>query len=83
MAFDLPFFDQSPPHRGRMKISELIAELQRHDPEKMVVMPGYEGGFNEVKAVKTVQLKLNVNTRWFLGKHEENANGDTAAILIL
>lgn len=65
-----------------MKISELITELQKHDSEKMVVIAGYEGGFNGLESVETVQLKLNVNTRWYLGKHEENANGNTAAILI-
>jgi len=45
-----------------MKIKELIAELQKHDPELMVVIAGYEGGVNEVSRTQAVGIKLNVNT---------------------
>lgn len=58
-----------------MKVKELIETLQRYDPEEMVVIDGYEGGFKEVETVEQINLKLNVNEEWYYGKHEEVADG--------
>jgi len=65
-----------------MKIKELIAELQKLDPELMVVVPGYEGGYSEANGLHPIRLDLNVNTEWYYGKHEQNDNGTTDAYLI-
>jgi len=68
-----------------MKIKELIAELQKHDPELMVVIAGYEGGVNEVSRTQAVGIKLNVNTEWYYGKHEvpyDEGKADCLAIQI-
>jgi hypothetical protein len=42
-----------------MTVKELIEELSQYGPDMMVVVNGYEGGFEELKAVKTIDLKLN------------------------
>ena len=65
-----------------MKIKELIEELQKCDPEKMVVQSGYEGGYCEVSGVSEIRLKLDVNTAWYYGPHEEDKDGECDAISI-
>jgi len=54
-----------------MKVKELIEILQEKDPEQIVVVPGYEGGYNDVAAVDSVKLKLDVNSSWYYGKHDD------------
>ena len=53
-----------------MKVKELIEKLQRYDSETMIVVNGYEGGYDEIEEVKEIKLKLNVNEAWYYGKHE-------------
>jgi hypothetical protein len=65
-----------------MKVKELIEELQKCDPEKMVVVAGYEGGHDEISGAGEIRLKLNVNTEWYYGKHEEDDEGECHAISI-
>jgi|GEM_PF-2472886 len=43
-----------------MTVKELITELSQYEPDMMVVVNGYEGGYEELKWVKQIDLKLNV-----------------------
>jgi hypothetical protein len=65
-----------------MNVKELIKELQKHNPEKMVVVPGYEGGHNEVGRVGEIRLILNANTEEYYGTHEQDDDGGCHAIEI-
>jgi hypothetical protein len=66
-----------------MKVKELIEELQKLDPEKMVVTAGYEGGYDEISGAGEIRLKLDVNTAWYYGKHErDDDKGECHAISI-
>lgn len=65
-----------------MKVRELIEELKRHDPEKPVVVDGYEGGCDDVSLVEEIRLNLNVNTEVYFGKHEQGDAGECPAIRI-
>jgi len=53
-----------------MTVKELIEVLQSHDPSAMVVVAGYEGGYNEVGHADDVVVALNVNDNWYFGDHE-------------
>lgn len=53
-----------------MKVKELIAALQMQDQEAIVVMPGYEHGVDELQSVSSHVVELNVNSNWWVGKHE-------------
>ena len=64
-----------------MKVKDLIALLKMEDPEKMVIVSGYEGGYSDISSVEHKRILLNVNKSWYFGPHEEDFNGD-AAILI-
>ena len=53
-----------------MKVQQLIEELQNYNPETIVVVSGYEDGVDTVANVSQVNIKLNVFTEWYYGKHE-------------
>lgn len=65
-----------------MKVKELIEKLKLHDPDTMVIRSGYEGGVEEVTHVEVTTIKLNFNTEWWYGSHEESSEGDTQAVYI-
>lgn len=54
-----------------MKVSELITYLQTLDQDRRIVISGYEGGYNDVKKTYDVLLKLNHNTEWYMGEHDD------------
>lgn len=68
--------------RTTMTVKQLIETLQQLDPEKIVVVAGYEGGHNEVTAAKEIRLNLNVNHNEYYGDHEQDPNGHCHAIEI-
>ena len=67
-----------------MKIKDLIRLLQQCDPEDIAVVPGYEGGYDDVNGIRSIHLKLNQNSEWYYGVHDSATeyNADCTAILI-
>lgn len=66
-----------------MNVKQLIELLQHQDPDAMVVVCGYEAGVDEVNSVEKVFIDLNVNDKWYYGKHEvDNLNGKVGAVLL-
>lgn len=59
-----------------MKVKQLIEELQKHDPETMVVVSGYEDGVDEVSIASKVSIKLNAFNEWYYGKHDITTGSD-------
>lgn len=55
-----------------MKVKELIALLERHDPELKIAMAGYEGGFYEptFTELSPTKLNLDIHKEWYYGPHE-------------
>lgn len=53
-----------------MKVKDLIQELQKLDPELLVVVAGYEGGVDEVKNLTQYKIELDAHKDWaFYGDH--------------
>lgn len=73
-----------------MKVKDLITLLEKEDPNKRVVVNGYEGGFDEVKEFKHVCISPNPDKLkdpsklWWMGDFEEciYAEGEEIALLI-
>jgi hypothetical protein len=65
-----------------MTVAELIEQLKQLPPESMVVRSGYEGGLTEVATVDIRTIRLDVNTEWWYGPHEEDKFGDVKAVFI-
>lgn len=53
-----------------MKVKELIQRLQEYNPERVVVVHGYEGGVDTCTSCKEVRVKFNINQEWYYGAHE-------------
>lgn len=54
-----------------MKVKELIKELEKLNPELIVVVDGYEGGVTELEVCGETTIELNKNNQWWYGEHEE------------
>lgn len=52
-----------------MTVGELIIELRKFDPQTMVVVSGYEGGYTENIGVSEREIYLNVFDEWYYGHH--------------
>lgn len=65
-----------------MTVKQLIETLQQLDPEQMIVTSGYEGGYDETLFVRPIRLRLNVNTAWYYGAHEQDDNGECHAVCV-
>ena len=62
---------------SNMKVKELIQELQKLDPELLVVIRGYEGGVDEVNSIYLCNVELDSNAGIeYYGKHEILYYGD-------
>jgi hypothetical protein len=54
-----------------MKVIELIQVLESLDPEMRVLVPGYEGGYDDVDGVSQPRTFVEkVNCAWYYGPHE-------------
>ena len=54
-----------------MKVIELIQRLQEFDPEMVVLLKGYEGGYATVGGIVDPRTFVeDVNRAWYYGPHE-------------
>ena len=60
-----------------MTVKELKAKLNSFDDDLIVLVRGYEDGFNDISEIREIKIKLNVNEHWFEGDHEESDDADT------
>ena len=56
-----------------MKVKELIEQLQKFDPEQIVVVDGYETGFDEVKEAFLCKnlVKAREDKPYYDGEYQE------------
>jgi len=56
-----------------MKVKELIQQLQKFDPEQIVVVDGYETGYDELKEVYYISglKKLPESKAWYDGEYQK------------
>jgi hypothetical protein len=54
-----------------MTVQELITQLQQLDPNTRVFKDGYEGSYNDVRAVSAeVEMALDIHSEWWYGSHD-------------
>jgi patatin-like phospholipase/acyl hydrolase len=57
-----------------MNVKQLIEKLSLEDPEKRIVVSGYEGGYDELDKIIHVCITPNPDKKqdkWWLGEFEE------------
>lgn len=58
-----------------MTVKELIQCLEKHDPDKQVVVRGYEDGYNGVRKVKEISIVPHPQQEnWYVGEYDEADN---------
>jgi hypothetical protein len=65
-----------------MKVKDLIAALQKHDPEHMVVVNGYEDGVDEVVVIRAARVELNAYGADYFGAHKLSKSGPTPVVYV-
>ncbi|RZD18995.1 MAG: hypothetical protein EVG15_02515 [Candidatus Acididesulfobacter diazotrophicus] len=58
---------------NKISAGELIKELKKYPPETRVVIPGYEGGYDDIKELKEISLVLDCYIPDYYGRHEEKS----------
>ena len=53
-----------------MTVQELIDQLSQLDPNQLVLVCGYEGGFTDIKSITDEKIVLNYYGDWWEGPHE-------------
>ncbi len=65
-----------------MTVKELIQQLQKCDPETLILVDGYESGFSDISKIREIKVELNVHTEEYNGPHEETDKSNTKAYLL-
>jgi len=65
-----------------MTVFELIEKLKKLPPDTRIVVAGYESGFNDIQALKSVLIKLDQKDEWYYGAHEESEIGINAIAIL-
>jgi hypothetical protein len=67
-----------------MTVKELIELLSKENPDKLVLVTGYEGGYDPLKEVRQIKVKLGSSENWWDGEYEDYPQEacDIAAILL-
>ena len=53
-----------------MTVQELIDQLSQLDPNQLVLVDGYEGGFTDISSITDEKIVLNYYSDWWEGPHE-------------
>jgi hypothetical protein len=59
-----------------MLVRELIQALKYLNQDDLVVVKGYEGGYNDVTQLLHINIVLDVNEEWYYGKHADKNDTD-------
>jgi hypothetical protein len=68
-----------------MKVKELIEILQKEDPETLVLVDGYEGGYAIPVGTKQIEVCGPFKREWYYGEYDDCREAElfkTKAILL-
>jgi hypothetical protein len=54
-----------------MTVGELITELQKHSPDKLVLVTAYEEGYDELDKVIEVKVNYNPSLKHWAGDYSD------------
>lgn len=59
-----------------MKVKELIEKLNTLDPEMLVLVDGYEGGYAALVAADLIKVSGPYERPWYYGEYEDAKTDD-------
>jgi hypothetical protein len=59
-----------------MKAKELIEVLQKLDPETLVLVDGYEGGYTELNSIREQEVGAPIVREWYYGEYDNYKEGE-------
>ncbi len=59
-----------------MTVKELKQRLNSFSNDALVMVKGYEEGYNDLDEIRELKIKLNVYEHWYEGAHEESEEVD-------
>ncbi len=65
-----------------MTVNELIVKLQQADPQSIVLVDGYEGGYEELEKISFVSVTYNKDQKWYYGPYDDTEYGGKTAVLL-
>jgi hypothetical protein len=64
-------------------VKKLIEELSKLDPDTVVFIPGYEGGYKYASTdLDVYNFNLGVNSEWYYGPHQLADNGPVKGVIL-
>lgn len=61
-----------------MKVKDLILALQKLDPEMLVLVDGYEGGYTAPSATDQIEVCGPFDRAWYYGEYDDCEGGESA-----
>jgi hypothetical protein len=59
-----------------MKVKELIEILQKEDPETLVLVDGYEGGYASIDSIHEKYVGAPLVREWYYGEYDDHKEGE-------
>ena len=60
-----------------MKVKDLILALQKLDPEMLVLVDGYEGGYTTPSATDQIEVCGPFDRAWYYGEYDDCEGGES------
>lgn len=54
-----------------MTVKELIEELQKQDPDKLVLVTAYEEGYNELSKIEQIEVRYETSDKHWVGDYTD------------
>ncbi len=64
-----------------MTVQALIEQLSKYPPEMIVVVTGYEGGFDDIPEVEIIKITKEEGASWWGVYDEDEENGEEVVYL--
>ena len=70
-------------HHQTTTVRDLIAALEKLDPEMHVLTDGYKGGFRDVNTHPAIEkYNRDIHDEWYYGAHEADEAGEYSCIVL-
>lgn len=69
-------------HSKTLTVSELIEKLLKLPQNALMIVDGYEGGFDGVIDVSMIDVNYDESKKWYYGRYEQSEQKEIAAVYL-